>query len=227
MAYFPEYDHSGLCKFLEEKARQGWMYVGDALLGMRFLPIEPRERKFQIVYLPQDELLQVNLERLKDYCAMDGWVFIKENSGRCIFFNDRPDPVSIETDPMVQVTSINKNMEVQMKRYTTLAICNIVLAITRISDILLYGKISSVLLLIGAFMTAAMHGIIVMNYRRWYADAHAAAEKYNAFTSTSRLNPTVYLFYLLLALAILCLAFFLAVLNSQRSSSIEYLAIKT
>ena len=110
------YDQQGIEKKLADMARKGWLIeeMHGALLWT-YRRIEPKELHFAAVYSPQnfgidaDSLAAQSTKN--ELCARDGWIPAADWETLRVYYNEQPDPVSIETDPVVQTESIYAAMK--------------------------------------------------------------------------------------------------------------------
>ena len=110
------YDQQRIEKKLTKMARKGWMIeeMHGALLWT-YHRIEPKELHFAAVYSPQnfgidaDSLAAQSTKN--ELCARDGWIPAADWETLRVYYNEQPDPVPIETDPVVQTESIYAAMK--------------------------------------------------------------------------------------------------------------------
>ena len=213
-ASFLEHDHTGICNLLESKARQGWMFEKEMLLGMKFRRMQPKNRKFQAVYLPQGESTAEMLERLKEFCVKDGWIYLTNLSGKYIFYNDSSDPVPIETDPIVQIENVDRCMQKQLRMYKVLMIVigsSLIGKVFRLATNMDIFFWSTVLISISQALLVLMYALTIKEYSVWYKEALTAATEYGVFTPTKTKYSTLLavLERLIAILILLCIAFLL------------------
>lgn len=112
---FSFYDRSGLEAHLVKMAARGWLpeKIGRAVWTYR--KIEPKKLSFSVCYFPEatqfDPGPSEGQETFYDFCAHTGWILAAANAQLQVFYNEREDPVPIETDPVLEVEAIHRAME--------------------------------------------------------------------------------------------------------------------
>ena len=113
------YDQQGIEKKLADMARKGWLIeeMQNAFFW-NYRRIEPKELHFAAVYAAMTFDVDADsaaAQKEKDeLCARDGWVAAASWGGNGflrVYYNEQPDPVPIETDPVVQTESIYAAMK--------------------------------------------------------------------------------------------------------------------
>ena len=113
------YDQQGIEKKLADMARKGWLIeeMQNAFFW-NYRRIEPKELHFAAVYSAMTFDVDADsaaAQKEKDeLCARDGWVAAASWGGNGflrVYYNEQPDPVPIETDPVVQTESIYAAMK--------------------------------------------------------------------------------------------------------------------
>ena len=109
------YDHTGMTTHLEEMAQRGWLL--DKMGGMlwRYRRIEPQRLRFSLVYFPEvtgfEPAKPEGHSRMEELCAGTGWQLAATAGKFQIYYNEDPDPVALETDPVSQVAVIHRAMK--------------------------------------------------------------------------------------------------------------------
>ena len=108
-------------------AAKGWLIeeMQNSIIWT-YRPIEPKELTFAAVYSDltyenDADSIEKQKERDELYAA-DGWVAAADWDTLRVYYNEQPDPVPIETEPLVQVESIYKVLKKQWRYYLLLAI---------------------------------------------------------------------------------------------------------
>ena len=113
------YDQQGIEKKLAGMARKGWLIeeMQNAFFW-NYRRIEPKEPHFAAVYSAMTfdvDAASAAAQKEKDeLCARDGWIPAASWGGDGflrVYYNEQPDPVPIETDPVVQTESIYTAMK--------------------------------------------------------------------------------------------------------------------
>lgn len=111
---FSLYDRTHIARHLEKLARQGWMLerIGTAFGWWHYRRIEPKPIRFAVSYRAGADLYDPaptpEQETFYDLCAHDGWTLAASYRELQIFYSERPDPVPLETDPVVEVENIRR-----------------------------------------------------------------------------------------------------------------------
>lgn len=104
------FDTCVLAQKLEKMARKGWHFKEIIPRFLVFEEGEAMEVSYATPYFPNNSVLEPTLtedhEAYLELCEQQGWELIWTHGTRQIFRNTRPDPVPIETDPMVQLQAI-------------------------------------------------------------------------------------------------------------------------
>lgn len=112
---FAFYDRTGIQKYLENQARQGWMLESTGNYRWKFCRTEPREMHFAVVYFPQADLYDPapgDAElTFREFCVHGGWTPAGSNGQMQIFYSHRENPTPIETDPVLEVENIHRAMK--------------------------------------------------------------------------------------------------------------------
>lgn len=105
------YDHTGIEKHLEKMALKGWMVERIANYGWIYRRIEPKKLRFCVSYYPKasafDPEPTEGQRTFFDFCAHTGWILACTSAQMQIFYNEREDPIPIETDPVIEVETIH------------------------------------------------------------------------------------------------------------------------
>ena len=128
MELYSLYDRSGMEEHLAQMAEQGWLLEKIGAYLWTYRRIEPKRLTFSVCYFPKasqfDPAPSEEQETFYDFCAHTGWVLAAANAQLQVFYNERPHPVPIETDPVAEVEAFRKDMK---KRF--LPLCAILLGL--------------------------------------------------------------------------------------------------
>lgn len=191
--YFAMYDKTGICKYLEKKAADGWLLTEMNTLTWKFKRVEPQKLKFSVVYFnraseydpkPGEDQLS-----FREYCEHSGWTFAASNAQTLVFYTDNENTVPIETDALVEVNTIHSVMKWRwFFPYLLLAVLqslNLCLYLKNFT----YDIITS--LLVDSFSTVATRLLLVLvllseviEYTVWYIRAKRLAAFDGRFLST-------------------------------------------
>lgn len=105
------YDHKGIADHLEKMARKGWMIKRMSNLGWIYEEMEPKELHFSVSYYPKasefDPEPTEGQRTFQEFCAHTGWELACTSAQMQIFYNEREDPIPIETDPVMEVETLH------------------------------------------------------------------------------------------------------------------------
>ena len=134
------YDHTGMTTHLEEMAQRGWLL--DKMGGMfwRYRKVEPQRLRFALVYFPEvtgfEPTKPEGHSRMEDLCAGTGWQLAATAGKFQIYYNEDPDPVELETDPMTQVQVIHRTMKKNfLPSYAILAVMSVLQLVMQITNL--------------------------------------------------------------------------------------------
>ena len=103
---FSFFDHTGMERHLEDMAAQGWMVEKTGPLW-RYRQCEPRKVKFAVTFYPRASMFDPEPTEgeltFREFCEKTGWKFAASNAQLQIFYNEDPDAVPIDTDPMIEL----------------------------------------------------------------------------------------------------------------------------
>lgn len=115
LMFYSYYDRSGIARHLENMAAQGWMLEKLGNWSWRYRRMEPRKLHFAVTYFPTasqfDPHPSEGQETFWDLCAMAGWELVSTAAQIQIFCNEQEDPVPIETDPNLELDTMNRSMK--------------------------------------------------------------------------------------------------------------------
>ena len=109
----PAYDITGMERWLEEMAAQGFMLKRffTNLIAV-FEVKEPKKLRYALTSLSSNAFsvpdLDPSLEQLKDYCADFGWQYVDHRGTFCIFVTDDENAVELHTDAELQAMTLEK-----------------------------------------------------------------------------------------------------------------------
>ena len=183
---FSFYDHTAIQAHLEKMARQGWMIDSISNFGWRYRKIAPKELHFAVSYYPKasefDPEPAEDQKTFIDFCAHTGWQLACTSAQMQIFYNDRENPVPIETDPALEVSTIHaaakKNFLPAYAVLTALGLFQIFLMTGSILNDPI-GLLSSTSTLVSAscwIILLVLCMVETTGYFRWHHKAKQAAE---------------------------------------------------
>lgn len=109
---FSVFNRSGLERRLARMAEKGWLLDEIGQVFWTYRRIEPKKLTFSVCYFPEasayDPEPSEERQTFYDFCAHAGWILAASSAQLQIFYNEREDPVPIETDPVTEVESIHR-----------------------------------------------------------------------------------------------------------------------
>ena len=110
--FFTFYDHTGIARHLEWMAQKGWLLQGIHGNLWSYRAIPPTKLSFTVTYYPDASAFDPEPSEgelcFQDFCAHTGWQLAASSAQLQIFYNDRPDPIPIETDPNLEIETIHR-----------------------------------------------------------------------------------------------------------------------
>lgn len=186
------FDHTGIARHLEKRARQGWMLDHiNTNSSFRYRRCEPKDLRFAVTYFPTasdyapepDE----DQQEFYDICAAAGWTFVAQTFQMQIFCNEDPNAVPLETDPSVQLENIHNSLwrNYMGGKFALLAISLIMLFNIGVKfENRLFATMRStlMLLIVALFLVLMIHqGVEVAAYYLWRKKALRCAEEQGLF----------------------------------------------
>lgn len=109
---FSLYDRTGMAAHLEKRAAQGWLLDRVSPRGWHYRRIDPKKLHFAVTYYPQNSQYapEPSEEQLtfQDFCAHTGWELAAAFGPHQFYYNEKEDPVPIQTDPEIELAQIGK-----------------------------------------------------------------------------------------------------------------------
>ena len=106
------YDYDAYARHFAKMARRGWMVEGTAPFTWVYRRCEPRELTFAVSYFARASMFDSEPgEEQREFiafCERTGWRLAATNAQMQVFYNERLDPVPIETDPALEVETIHR-----------------------------------------------------------------------------------------------------------------------
>lgn len=115
LSFYSLYDHTGMEKHMERMAEQGWLLDKIGSFTWRYRRIEPQKLIFSVRYFAKasgfDPGPSAEQETFFDLCAHTGWALAAASGQMQVFYNEQPDPLPIDTDPVLAVDAIHQAMK--------------------------------------------------------------------------------------------------------------------
>lgn len=113
MSLYSFYDHTGIEGHLARMAEKGWLLCEIGQFFWHFQRIEPKKLTFCVCYFPKatiyDPWPSEKQKEFYDLCAHAGWTLAGSSGQLQVFYNERENPVPIDTDPVLEVDAIHQS----------------------------------------------------------------------------------------------------------------------
>lgn len=187
METFSFYDRTGTERHLEKMAEKGWLLEKIGQFFWTYRRIEPKKLAFSVCYFPKasqfDPEPSEEQQTFYDFCQHSGWVLTASNAQLQVFYNERENPVPIETDPVLEVEAVHRSMKKSLipsqLGLLAVAVLNAGLTVWRLSDDPI-GVLSSPAGLFPSLcwvLLFVLIGVELGSYFRWHRKAVLAAER--------------------------------------------------
>ena len=193
-AQFTFFDRTGIQDLLEKQAQKGWLLEKMSSYGWKFRRIEPQKLHFSVTYFPEASMFDPEpSEKQKsfwDLCEHTGWKLAAYNAQMQIFYNEKENPVPIETDPQTELETIEKSARKSfLPSYYILAACGVLQLLLQLwqffTDPLDYLSRNSSLFSVLCWSTMiAMCIMEIFGYFNWRKKARKAIEESGSFIAT-------------------------------------------
>lgn len=211
------YDRTNIQKMLQHQAEHGWMLekVGNYLWTFR--RTEPQKLHFAVTYFPSatfyDPAPSERQRTLEDFCRHAGWTLLGSFGPMQVFCTQRPDPLPIETDPLIELENIHKTVKnTYIDSYWLLLavwVLNLGMQIANIirNPLDFLGSNLSLFNFSNAFLLVIMCLVEILGYYSWHRKAKRVAMEYGTFQNTRNYKwvGTVFLSVMLIELVLLLL----------------------
>ena len=112
MEYISFYNHTGLEEHFHKMAKKGWLIESISNFYWTYRKIEPKDLHFCVTYYPRasdfDPGPSEEQQTFHDFCAHTGWQLTCTWHQMQVFYNEKEDPVPLETDPVMEVETLHK-----------------------------------------------------------------------------------------------------------------------
>ena len=112
MEYISFYNHTGLEKHFSKMAKKGWLIESISNYYWTYRRIEPKDLHFCVTYYPRasdfDPEPSPEQQTFHDFCAHTGWQLCCTWHQMQVFYNEKEDPIPLETDPVLEVETLHK-----------------------------------------------------------------------------------------------------------------------
>lgn len=184
---FSFYDRTGLERHLRDMAARGWLLEKIGQFLWTYRRTEPRALTFSVCYFPRasafDPGPSEEQETFYDFCAHTGWILAASSAQLQVFYNERPDPLPIETDPVLEVEAIHRSMKraglPAQLALAAIALVNGGLFLYRyhLDPIGVLASASGLFTGLCWVLMLLLAGVEVVGYFRWHRRAVRAAEE--------------------------------------------------
>lgn len=190
------YDRTGLEAHLARMAERGWLLDKIGPFFWTYRRIEPRTLTFSVCYFPTasqfDPGPSEGQQTFYDFCAHTGWALAAAQAQTQVFYNERPNPVPIETDPAEEVDTIHRTMKRSFLPsqlvLLAVAVINAVQQVWRLrhNPIQELAEPACLLSALCWVILFVLIGAELAGYFRWHAGAVKAAERGERYETRSR-----------------------------------------
>ena len=112
MEFISFYNHTGLEKHFTKMAKKGWLIESISNYYWTYRRIEPKEVHFCVTYYPRasefDPEPSQEQQTFHDFCAHTGWQLCCTWHQMQVFYNEKENPIPLETDPGLEVETLHK-----------------------------------------------------------------------------------------------------------------------
>ena len=194
IAQFTFYDRTGIQKLLEKEAQKGWLLEKISSWGWKFRRIEPANIKYAVTYFPQASMFDPEpTEKQKnfwDLCEHTGWRLASHNAQMQIFYNERENPIPIETDAAIELENIESSAKKSfLVSYYLLTVCTVLQIALGIwqyftDPVKFLSRNSNLFSALCWSFLMAMCLIEIIGFFSWRHKARKAIEETGGFTAT-------------------------------------------
>jgi len=195
---FSAWDRSGLEAHLARMAEQGWLLEKIDSFGWVYRKTEPKKLTFCVCYYPKASAFapgpSEDQQTFYEFCQYAGWVLAAEYAQLQIFYNERENPVPIETDPMLELETIHQAMKrnslpAQLLLAALAALNGGMLVSSFLRDpVRELSSASSLLTGVCWALVLVLVAAEIIGYYRWRAKARKAAERGEFLVTKSRIR---------------------------------------
>ena len=183
---FSIYDHSGIEKHLERMAEKGWLLKEIKRFTWVYHRMEPKKLHFAVTYYPKasdfdPEPLEGQMI-YRDFSAHTGWIFVCQSGQMQIFFNEKEEPVPMETDPVIEVENVHravkKSVLLPYSLLLAISVLQIVMFFIRLSEdpARILSSTPYLAFIIAYILMFLLCAVELGGYFLWYFKAVKAAE---------------------------------------------------
>ncbi len=112
MEYISFYNHTGLEKHFTQMAKKGWLIASISNYYWTYRKIEPKDIHFFVTYYPRasdfDPEPSQEQQTFHEFCDHTGWQLCCTWHQMQVFYNEKENPIPLETDPVIEVDTLHK-----------------------------------------------------------------------------------------------------------------------
>lgn len=105
-------NHTGLERHFAKMAKKGWLIESISNYYWTYRKIEPKEIHFCVTYYPRasdfDPEPSEAQQTFHEFCAYTGWQLCCTWHQMQVFYNEKENPIPLETDPVLEVETLHK-----------------------------------------------------------------------------------------------------------------------
>lgn len=190
---FASHNRNGIEKYLEEKAREGWMLEKLTDFLWKFRRIEPKKMRFSVTYFPKasdfDTKPSDEQESFYDLCEHSGWKLVTSDAQIQIFCSEEENPTPIETDAVLEVATIHSAKKKYLITNYIITVLGLIHFITYLmlffqNPIAFLSKGEMFISTFCSLMIPTLYAVEIGKYYAWYKKAKRTAELNGEFIET-------------------------------------------
>lgn len=176
------FDSSETVRYLEKKAREGWVLENVFGIWWTFRRVEPRTAHVWVTYLDQDAYEpqpSQQVEDLADLGEHTGWKLTVETPTMQVFYNWSAHPLPMETDPVAHVEGMHRALKQgALRNYRVcfgLAMVALLVSVWNLIEMPLWTLSSRAEWILDDFLLFVAIGAELVPYELWYRRAKKLA----------------------------------------------------
>ena len=208
-AFITLYNRDAIERKIKKMTARGWLIekMQNSIIWT-YRRIEPAELNFALVYsrlnFENDPASKEKREERDELYASDGWHPAADWDTLRVYYNEQPNPIPIETDPMVQVESIYDAMKHLWKYYIFTLFYSVYMLIQIILQCISDPRAWQYVSMLCWIFAAATCALSIAADVRWHKKALQAAEQ-GLLLPLKRSNIPCIIFAILFVLLVLSL----------------------
>lgn len=176
------FDSSETVRYLEKKAREGWVLENVFGIWWTFRRVEPRTAHVWVTYLNQDAYEPQPSQQVEDLAELGGhtgWKLTVETPTMQVFYNWSAHPLPMETDPVAHVEGMHRALKQgALRNYRVcfgLAMVTLLVSVWNLMEMPLWTLSSRAEWILDDFLLFVAIGAELVPYELWYRRAKKLA----------------------------------------------------